>query len=133
MVKLAADKGVDIAPGESEGADKGGSSWPSEAGQAKYAQHPGFAGLAHHPETYCCHLLYLCLPAGIYHKVPFTQQEWNEWALTPADDGTLHYMHELGKADAAAWAKHSGHAAQAQPGASQKGGSRKLTAGNAAH
>jgi hypothetical protein len=93
----------------------------------------GFAGLTNRIVTYCCHVLFLCLPVGIYHTVPFTQQEWNEWALTPADDGTLHYMFELGKADGAAWARHSGHAGPAQPDASRKGGSRKLMSGNAAH
>jgi hypothetical protein len=70
--------------------------------------------------------------AGIYHKVPWSQQEWNEWALTPADDGTLHYMFELGKADAAAWAKQAGDTAQQQQQQPHDSGSkgRKLAAGS---
>jgi len=50
-----------------------------------------------------CHVL---LAAGIFHQVAFSQDEWNGWALSPADDSTLKYIYELGKADGAAWVKH---------------------------
>lgn len=45
---------------------------------------------------------------GIFHKLPFTAQDWIDWAFHPADDGTVKFMVELGKADAAAWARHVG-------------------------
>lgn len=69
-------------------------------------------------------------PAGIFHKVPFTQQEWYEFALTPPDDGTLKFIFELGQADAAAWARHTGRATQGTPASSQQpaGGRKLLTA-----
>lgn len=44
------------------------------------------------------------LPAGIYTKPPFTQDEWNTWAFAPADDATLQLMLDLGCRDAQAWA-----------------------------
>lgn len=81
--------------------------------------------------VYLALLLTVC--AGIYHKVPFSQQEWNEWALTPPDDGTLDFIFELGKADAAAWAKHSGYVqATATSSKAKSGGRRLLAAGSAA-
>lgn len=72
-------------------------------------------------------------PAGIFHKIPFTQQEWYEFALTPPDDGTLKFIFELGQADAAAWAKHTGRVTQqGTPAASSQqaaaGGRKLLTA-----
>lgn len=45
---------------------------------------------------------------GVFSKMPFSQSEWSNWALSPADDGTLKHMYKLGKADAEIWAKYSG-------------------------
>jgi hypothetical protein len=45
---------------------------------------------------------------GVYSKMPFSQTQWSDWALSPADDGTLKHMYRLGKSDAEAWAKHVG-------------------------
>lgn len=83
-------------------------------------------------------LLLVCLGSpkpctGIFHKVPFTQQQWYEFALTPPDEGTLKFIFKLGQADAAAWAKHTGRATQqgSTPASSQQqpaGGRKLLTA-----
>ena len=79
------------------------------------------------PATATDAAMIVLLPTGIYHKVSFTQEEWNNWALSPADDGTLHHIYELGKADAAAWARHKLHTVH-HP-ASSGGARRKLAAG----
>lgn len=85
-----------------------------------------------------CTLLFAqtCVVTGVYNHLPLTQQEWNEYALTPGDDGTLEFMFQLGKADAAAWAKHSGYGSvsssstSAEKGGGSKPGGRRLqTAG----
>jgi hypothetical protein len=65
-------------------------------------------------------------PAGIFHKIPFTQQQWYEFALTPPDDGTLKFIFELGQADGTAWAKYTGRATQ---DSSTAAGSQQAAAG----
>lgn len=45
---------------------------------------------------------------GVFHQVPFSQQQWNDWSLSPADDASLITMYQLGKADAVAWANYVG-------------------------
>jgi hypothetical protein len=51
---------------------------------------------------------------GVFSKMPFSQTQWSDWALSPADDGTLKHMYRLGKSDAEAWAKHVGISPQQQ-------------------
>lgn len=62
---------------------------------------------------------------GVFHQVPFSQQQWNDWSLSPAADATLVTIYQLGKADAAAWAKYVGLSKGPEPaaGASSSKGS----------
>jgi hypothetical protein len=51
---------------------------------------------------------------GVFSKMPFSQNQWSDWALSPADDGTLKHMYKLGKSDAEAWVKYMGIRPQRQ-------------------
>ncbi|WIA18357.1 hypothetical protein OEZ85_009822 [Tetradesmus obliquus] len=51
---------------------------------------------------------------GVFSKMPFSQSQWSDWALSPADDSTLKHMYRLGKSDAEAWAKYVGVPQQQQ-------------------
>jgi hypothetical protein len=51
---------------------------------------------------------------GVFSKMPFSQSQWSDWALSPADDGALKHMYRLGKSDAEAWAKQAGIRPQQQ-------------------
>jgi hypothetical protein len=65
---------------------------------------------------------------GVFSKMPFSQSQWSDWALSPADDGTLKHMYKLGKSDAEAWVKYVGIRPQQQQQQVQKDKQQKAAA-----
>lgn len=57
---------------------------------------------------------------GVFHRVPFTQSQWSDWALSPAENINLISMYELGKADAAAWVEYVGIGQGVEGGAARE-------------
>lgn len=58
---------------------------------------------------------------GIFHKIPWSREEWSDMAMIPATLTQRLRMFELGKADAAAWARHAGVTGAPSTGAAATG------------